>query len=180
MKNIQDSILNYACSNKYFSPLIKLAHILAVIYPIYLLATKITVLSVVWKYVGLFSAIFFIAYYIGTILCFANNKLIPLDVAYGCMTFYYVLSLQYGISLNRLIYICFYGLITGVCIVATKKTSQWNQLKETTFNKAAEYAATAGNSISSQTEHECTCPKCGKKIDPKMNFCNNCGNQINH
>lgn len=180
MKTIQDSILNYAQTNKYFSPLIKFAHILAVIYPIYLLVSKITFLSVIWKYVGLVSAILYIAYYVGTILCFANNRLIPLNIAYGCMTFYYVLNLQYGISLNRLIYICFYGLITGVCIVATKKTSQWNQLKENTFNKAAEYAAAANNSISSQKDSENICPKCGKKVDPKMNFCNNCGSQINH
>lgn len=180
MKSIQDSIMNYAQSNKFFSLLIMIEHVLAVIYPLYLLLSKITILSAVWKYVGLVSAIMYITYYIGTILCFANNRLIPLDIAYGCMTVYYILTLQYGISLNRLIYICFYGFITVICIAATQKTSQWNQLKETTFNKVSEVVAVVDNSISVQKNSENVCPKCGKKVDPKMNFCNNCGNQINH
>lgn len=176
MKSIQDSIFKYAQSNKYFFPMIKVAHILAVIYPIYLLVTEITFLSVIWQYVRLFSSIMYIAYYIGTILCFASNRLIPLDIAYGCMTFSYILDLQYGITLNRLVYICFYGLITSLCIVATKNSSQWNKLKEATLNNVTKNVAT---NTSTCNNDELFCSNCGKKIYSKMNFCNHCGNQIN-
>lgn len=179
MQNIQNAILNYAHSNKYFSALLKISTALAVIYPIYSLLVHITALSVIWKYVGLISAVLYIAYYVGTILSFAANKLIPLDIAYGCLTLNYIFNLRYGITLNRLVYIVFYALIVSVCIIATKKGSQWNRFKEKTFSKVAQYAEAADNAISNEQVKNTICPNCGAKLDKKMKFCNNCGTQIN-
>lgn len=139
----------------------------------------VSFLDFAWKYIGMISAVMYIAYFAGTVLCFARNKLIPLDIAYSCMAVNYMLGLQYGVNLNRIVYIAFYGLIAGICIVATKNSSQWAQFKASTFNKAAKYAEVAGEALSSKGEDDVVCPKCGNKCNKDMKFCNNCGNPIN-
>lgn len=176
MKTIQDAILNYAQSNRYLSPLIPFAHILAVIGPIYLLVNNIKFLPI---YAGFVVGILDIAYYIGTILCFANNKLLPLSIAFGCMTFYYILNLKYGDFLHCFIFICFYGLLTGVCIAAMRNTSQLSKVKETTFsNSVNAYDTVVDHIVSSHKDSETVCPKCGNKVNSKTNFCSKCGNRI--
>lgn len=179
MQKIQTALLDYVRHNKYLSPFLKFSSVLAVIYPIYLLVSRISILDPVWNYVSSIDSILLIAYYIGTILCFASNKLIPLDIAYCCRAINYIFSLQHGITLNVIVYLAFYSLISGICIVATKNNSQWARLKETTFNKAAQYAEAAGDAISGKSEEEYFCPNCGKKCNKKMKFCNNCGTKIN-
>lgn len=176
MQTVQNALLAYACNNKYLSPLLKASSAMAVMYPIYLIVSRLSFLDFAWKYIGMISAVMYIAYFVGTLLCFARNKLIPLDIAYCCMAVNYMLGLQYGVSLNRIVYIAFYGLIAGICIMTTKNSSQWVQFKASTFNKAAQYAKTAGEMLSSKTEDDIVCPECGNK---DMKFCNNCGNPIN-
>lgn len=120
MQTIQNALLDYAGNNKYLAPLLKFSSAMAVIYPIYTIVSRLSFLDFAWKYIGMISAVMYIAYFVGTILCFARNKLIPLDIAYSCMAVNYMLGLQYGVNLNRIVYIAFYGLIAGICIVATK------------------------------------------------------------
>lgn len=179
MQTIQNALLDYARNNKYLSPLLKFSSAMAVIYPVYLIVSRLSFLDFAWKYIGMISAVMYIAYFAGTVLCFARNKLIPLDIAYSCMAVNYMLGLQYGVNLNRIVYIAFYGLIAGICIVATKNSTQWAQFKASTFNKAAKYAEVAGEALSSKGEDDVVCPKCGNKCNKDMKFCNNCGNPIN-
>lgn len=179
MQAIQNALLGYARNNKYLSQLLNFSSAMAVAYPVYLIVSRLSFLDFAWKYIGMISAIMYIAYLAGTALCFARSKLIPLDIAYCCMAINYMLGLQYGVSLNRIVYIAFYGLIAGICIVATKNSSQWVQFKVSTFNKAAKYAKVAGEAISSKDEDDVVCSKCGNKCNRDMKFCNNCGNTIN-
>lgn len=121
MKEIQRKLLGYFENNVYFVNLFKFDGIMAVIYPIYLLSIKGSLLSTFWYYGGTFLAILQIAFIVGTVLCFAENKLIPLDIAFGCMALHALLKLQYGITLNRLTSFAFYAFIAGVCIKSTKE-----------------------------------------------------------
>lgn len=178
MKEIQNSILAFAQENKYFSKLIKFDVVLAIIYPIYILLAKVIFLNIVFQYLGMISALFYIGYFVGTILCFAENKLIPLDIAFGGMAISYLFNLRYGISFNRLLYIVFYGAILGVCLVETRKSLQWNKFKVSAFSKVADVADAMGERINEKGREQCFCPNCGAKLDKKMRFCNNCGNQI--
>ena len=121
VKEIQRKLLSYFENNVYFVNLFKFDGIMAVIYPIYLLSIKGSLLSTFWYYGGTFLAILQIAYIVGTVLCFAENKLIPLDIAFGCMALNALLKLQYGITFNRLTSFAFYAFIAGVCIKSTKE-----------------------------------------------------------
>lgn len=178
MNLIQNAILEYASNNKYLSPLLKYSSGMAVAYPIYLIVSRFTFLEFAWQYVGMFSAIMYVAYCVGTILCFAKNKLIPLDIAFSCRAVNNLLGLQYGISLNRIVYIVFYSLIAAICIIATKNSSQWTLFKVSTLTKAAQFAETAGGTLSNKNEDYVICPVCGNKCDKDMNFCNVCGNPL--
>ena len=179
MQTIQNALLEYAHNNKYFSSLLKFSSAMAVIYPAYLIISRISFLDFAWKYLGMISAIMYIAYVVGAMLCFARNKLIPLDIAFCCMAFNYMLGLRYGASLNRFVYIAFYAVIAGICIVATKDSSQWAQFKSSIFNKAAQYAEVAGEALSNKSEENVICPNCGHKCNKDMKFCNNCGTPVN-
>lgn len=106
---------------KNLSLLLKFSSAMAVIYPVYLIVSRFSFLDFAWKYIWMISAVMYIAYFAGMNLCFARNNLILLDIAYSCMAVNYMLGLQYGVKLNRIVYIAFYGLNAGSCIVATKK-----------------------------------------------------------
>jgi Predicted membrane protein len=179
MKTIQQSLLAYAESNKYLSPLLKISFILAIIYPLFLVLSKITLLNIVWNFIWMFGAVLYIAYIIGVILCFAKNQLIPLDIAFVCMAFSELYLLRYGMTLNQLIYIAFYSAIAAVCIVATRKTNQWNQFMNHGINKAeslikTESAVSSDNRIKKHT----FCPNCGNELMDDAKFCNSCGQQL--
>lgn len=157
MKKIQNDMLDYICGSKYFAPLMKYANIMALLYPIYIILIKFTFLSFVWQYVGIISSLLLVAYYIGTIICFAENNLAMLSVAYGCMTVGYLLSFRFGFSLNTVINILFYGLLTFKCFTGTK----------------------TGLSKEEPANDFRFCPVCGKKCSRDTNFCNDCGAKLN-
>ena len=181
MKAIQESILAYAQSNKYLAPLLKISFTLAIIYPVFLVISKITLLNMVWNYIWVFGGVFYVAYIIGVILCFAKNQLIPMDIAYVCMAFHQLYMLRYGMSLNQLVYIAFYTAIAVACILATKKTAQWNQFMNDGLNKAAGLVK-AENVVNSdkQVKKHIFCSTCGYELTDNAVFCNNCGTQIDH
>lgn len=175
MKEVQKKLFDYLQSNTYFYYLLKIDAVIAVIYPIYLVLIRLAFLDPVWRYVGMVSAVLQILYYIGTILCFAENKLIPLDIAFGCMVLNNLFNLQYGISFNRLVYLVFYVLIVVLCVISTKNSGQWNEMDTMFYSKIS---ATSESTIHSSNNAVCFCPNCGSKIEKGMNFCNNCGHQI--
>ena len=181
MKNIQIAISEYVKRNKFLYSMTRFASVLALIYPIYCLLSKISFMSPVTKVISSFSTLLLFLYYLGTLLCFSKNKLIPLDIAYICMAINYLFNLQYGITFNRLVYIAVYGFLVAVCIIATRKTSQWSGFIKTSLDKTAKATEAAGNIITPRTSKptsEVICPKCSTRNSMDMKFCKNCGNQL--
>lgn len=174
MREIQNVLLKYAENSPIFSKVLQADIIISLIYPIYLVLDKIRWLNPICRYIAYISAVLHIAYLIGTILCFAENKIKYLVVAYGCMTLNYLLSLQYGFRFNLLIYLIFYGLITWVCIKGLQNDPQWQMMKtqisDSTLEKVSVDVEAAEGSI---------CPNCGSKIDKRMKFCKECGSPVN-
>ena len=175
MQQIQKAILDYSLHNRYLSPLVTFSSILALLFPIYAVASRVLFLSFLWKYIGMFSAIMYLAYYAGTILCFAKNQLVPLDIAFCCMTVNSMFDLQYGVSLNQIAYIAFYAMLAGICIAATNHTSQWGEFKGSTYQKVAQCAERAGDALLSKQKDYTFCPKCGNRCSKGTKFCHNCG-----
>ncbi len=178
MSSIQKSILKYVQDNKFLQPLCKCSGVLAVIYPVYLVVARISFLNFFWKYIGMIVAILYIAYILGVLISFAENKLIQLDIAFSCMAFNHMLSLRYGVNLNRLVYIAFYAFLAVLCIVATSRSSQWDDFKISTLDKAARYAGAAGDALSIKSDTGVICPECGNKCIGGAKFCNKCGKPL--
>ncbi|MCR4650294.1 MAG: zinc ribbon domain-containing protein [Lachnospiraceae bacterium] len=178
MSSIQKSILEYVQDNKFLQPLGKCSGVLAVLYPVYQVLAHVSFLHFFLKYIGMIVAILYIAYLLGVIISFAQNKLIPLDIAFVCMAFNNMLGLEYGVNLNRLVYIAFYGLLAVLCIIATGRSSQWDDFKISTFDKAARYAVAAGDALSTKSDTGVICPECGNKCIGGAKFCNKCGKPL--
>lgn len=62
MKEIQKSILTYIESNKYSAPLLKIAGVMALVAPIYMVVSRIYFLHSVWNIIEIFYAILYIAF----------------------------------------------------------------------------------------------------------------------
>lgn len=156
MHKIQKDLFDYIRGNKYFAPLIKHASIMALIYPIYTILIKFSFFSFIWQYVGIFSSLLFLLYYAGTIICFAGNNLVTLSAAFGCLTVGYLLSFQYGFSLNTVVNIIFFGVLAYKCFTGTK-------IEVTKEDKKDTY---------------CFCPVCGTECSREAKFCNSCGTKL--
>lgn len=156
MQKIQKDMFDYIRENKYFAPLMKYATIMSLIYPIYTILIRFSFLNFIWQYFGIFSSILLFMYYAGTIICFACNNLVPLSVAYGGLTVGYLLSFQYGFSLNTVVNIVFYGFLSYKCFTGTKiEVTKEEKTKISYF-----------------------CPVCGKECSSDTNFCNSCGTKL--
>ena len=159
MKKIQNSILEYARKNSYLTLCLNMAPVMAICYPAYLILSRIVILSIVWRIIGSVVAVLYIAFLTGTVLCFAQNQMLALAVAYGCMTLEQLFSFSYGGTLNRIIYLVFYGGITAACVINMKKT-------------AAQRVMDPPNGSSR------FCPQCGCALKADSKFCPVCGTQI--
>lgn len=179
MTEVQNALLKYVKSNTYFSVFLKIDFLLAVIYPLYLILNRIPVLDDVWKYVGMVASLFYIMYLTGVIICFAENKWVPLSVALGIRAVNCIFSLKYGFSFNSLVYIAFYCLLTCICIMKATEDAQWNKLKMKTLGNVSKYAGNVNNALGNNQAPNSVCPNCGALIDDEMRFCRNCGKPVN-
>lgn len=159
MEKIQNSMLGYARKNSYLALCLNVAPAMAICYPAYLVLSRIYVLSTVWRIIGMVVAVLYIAFLVGTILCFAQNQVLALAVAYGCMTLEQLFSLSYGGTLNRIIYLIFYGGITAVCVINMKKN-------------AAQRIMDPPNGVGG------FCPQCGHALKSDSKFCPVCGMRV--
>ena len=179
VKEIQKSILTYIESNKYSASLLKIAGVMALVAPIYMVVSRIYFLHSVGNIIEIFYAILYIAYYAGTIMCFAKDDMIPLSIAYGFMAVNSICNLTYGISLNRIVYLVFYAFLAGICIKAAIENSQLDHAKETILQNGTKYAENVKTAFSDKTENEIRyCPMCGAKCSKDMKFCCKCGHSM--
>lgn len=179
MKEIQKSILTLIEENKYATLLLRFAGVMAVISPVYMVISRISLLDPVWNMIGMIAAILYLAYYAGTIICFAKGDMIPLSIAYGFMTVNNICNLTYGINLNRIVYILFYAFLTVICLKAAKENSQLDRAKETILLNGTKYVGNAKTTFSNKAENAVQyCPMCGTKCSKDMRFCCNCGHPM--
>ena len=120
MNKIQEGILELAESTGYSQLLGALAVPFALIYPAYLVLSRIPLIGAVVGLLSGISALFLIIFYVGAIICYAHGQHAILTVSFALMALNHIVSLiSYGVSLNRIIYILFYVVIAYVCYRAT-------------------------------------------------------------
>lgn len=115
--DVQRTIDNYFKGNRIIVVLRQFANVLALIYPIYLILTRISFLHGFTGVLGNLSIIFYFAYFIGLFLCFAKNDMLTITIAFGLKTILEIIDLFiFSISLNSILSIIAYAAITVLAL----------------------------------------------------------------
>lgn len=121
LSDIQRTMDSYFKGHGIVVVLRQFANVLALIYPIYLILTRISFLDVFTGVLGNISIIFYFAYFIGLILCFAKNDMMTVTIAFGLRTILEIIDLfVFSINLNSILSIVAYAVITVLALYYNK------------------------------------------------------------
>lgn len=121
ISDIQRTMDSYFKGHGIVVVLRQFANVLALIYPIYLILTRISFLDVFTGVLGNISIIFYFAYFIGLILCFAKNDMMTVTIAFGLKTILEIIDLfVFSINLNSILSIVAYAVITVLALYYNK------------------------------------------------------------
>ena len=121
ISDIQRTMDSYFKGHGIVVVLRQFANVLALIYPIYLILTRISFLDVFTGVLGNISIIFYFAYFIGLILCFAKNDMMTVTIAFGLRTILEIIDLfVFSINLNSILSIVAYAVITVLALYYNK------------------------------------------------------------
>lgn len=121
LSDIQRTMDSYFKGHGIVVVLRQFANVLALIYPIYLILTRISFLDVFTGVLGNISIIFYFAYFIGIILCFAKNDMMTVTIAFGLRTILEIIDLfVFSINLNSILSIVAYAVITVLALYYNK------------------------------------------------------------
>lgn len=121
ISDIQRTMDSYFKGHGIVVVLRQFANVLALIYPIYLILTRISFLDVFTGVLGNISIIFYFAYFIGLILCFAKNDIMTVTIAFGLKTILEIIDLfVFSINLNSILSIVAYAVITVLALYYNK------------------------------------------------------------
>ncbi len=101
------------------------ANVLVLIYPIYLILTRISFLNVFTGILGNLSIIFYITYLIGLILCFAKNDMRTVTIAFGLKTILEIIDLfVFSTNLNSILSVIVYAVLTVLALYYNKMNAE--------------------------------------------------------
>lgn len=111
--DVQRAINEYFKGNAISIMLMRFTTILTLVYPIYLLLTRISFLHIITGIVSWFSILLYFAYIIGLILCFAKNDFKIITVAFAIRTLIEVVDVfMFLFNINAILSIIIYGFLT--------------------------------------------------------------------
>lgn len=117
LSDVQRMMDSYFKGNRIVVVLRQFANVLALIYPIYLILTRISFLNVFTGVLGNISIILYFAYFIGLILCFAKNDILTVTIAFGLKAILEIIDLfVFSINLNAILSIIAYAAITVLAL----------------------------------------------------------------
>lgn len=115
--DVQRTMDSYFKGNRTVVVLRQFANVLALIYPIYLILTRISFLNVFTGVLGNISVILYFAYLIGLILCFAKNDMLTVTIAFGLKAILEIIDLfVFSINLNSILSIIAYAAVTVLAL----------------------------------------------------------------
>ena len=113
LSEVQGTMDRYFRGNNVTVLLMQFSNILALIYPIYLILTRFNFLDFITGIFGTVSIIFYFAYFIGLILCFAKNDMLTVTIAFGLKAALEIIDLfVFSIGINSILSIVAYIAIT--------------------------------------------------------------------
>ena len=93
LSDVQQSLYEYFKQKKIVVLLMQFAVILALVYPIYLIMTRLSFLNFITGILGHINIVFYFAYLIGLILCFAKRDMMAVFIAFALRTFVSIIDL---------------------------------------------------------------------------------------
>ena len=121
LSNVQRMMDSYFKENGFMVVLRQFANVLTLIYPIYLILTRISFLDGFTDMLGNISIIFYFAYLVGLILCFAKNDMRTVTLAFGLRTILEIIDLFiFTINLNSILSIIAYAALTVLALYYNK------------------------------------------------------------
>lgn len=113
LSDVQKTLSEYFNGNAVSVMAMRFASVLTLIYPVYILLTRISFLHIITGIVSWFGILLYFAYLIGLILCFAKNdfKIITLAFALKTLT-EFVDMFMYSFNINVVLSIVMYGFLT--------------------------------------------------------------------
>ena len=133
LSNLQNAVYKYIQENPLLLALLRFSKVLVLLYPMYSILNHIffnmPVLSSVFSIIGNISAVYYALYLIGLLLCFAKREMIFIAIAFWIQAVLQALDLINIISLFRILWIAFYGILgflafRNICSFNTDTTRQ--------------------------------------------------------
>ena len=113
LSEVQKTLDKYFRGNNVTVLLMQFSKILALIYPIYLILTRISFLHFVTGILGTVSIVFYFAYFIGLVMSFAKNDMLTITIAFGLNVILEVIDLfVFSIGINSILSIIAYAMLT--------------------------------------------------------------------
>lgn len=113
LSDVQRTLNEYFKGSSILIIPMRIAPILTLIYPIYILLTRISFLHIITGIIGWFSILLYFAYFIGLILSFAKNDFKIITAAFALKTLVEVVDMVvFSFNINAILSILIYGFIT--------------------------------------------------------------------
>ncbi len=112
LSDVQQSLYEYFKQKKIVVLLMQFAVILALVYPIYLIMTRLSFLNFITGILRHINIVFYFAYLIGLVLCFAKRDMMAVFIAFALRTFVSIIDLfKFSVSVNTVLSIIVYGIL---------------------------------------------------------------------
>lgn len=113
LSDVQRTLNEYFNGNAILINGMRFAPIMALIYPIYILMTRMSFLHIIVGIISWFSILLYFAYFIGLILSFAKNDFKTITAAFALRTLTEVVDIcMFSFNVNAILSIIMYGFLT--------------------------------------------------------------------
>lgn len=173
MTELRQSLRRVLESNQLITAVMPAAFVLVLLHPAFSFINSLTYIS----FYAQLRSVFYIAYVLGLLICFANELDWAMGAAFSVFTLQYIISFFKYFTINTAVYVVYYGVLAFFVLRGVIGAGK--------FNTSAAFGTNTGSGASAwraepvQTEAAPVggfCPNCGKPIDPNGAFCPHCGN----
>lgn len=123
---VQQMLYNYLKSKSVFLILLQISAVLLLVYPVYLLLTRISFLDGFINIIRCISPIFYFAYFLGLILCFAKNEMLLISIAFAIRALIEIVDIfLYSFGISSVISIAIYIALTGLTFLYSRTIAEY-------------------------------------------------------
>lgn len=113
LSDVQRTLYEYLKQKNIFLILLQFSIVLVLLYPVYILLTRISFLDGIMRIIGYISPILYFSYFLGLILCFAKNEMSYISIAFGVKVLVEIVDMFiFSFNISSIISLVIYSLLT--------------------------------------------------------------------